>query len=305
MITFRYHLVTIVAVFLALALGILLGTAVVNQGVLDDLERRTNAAVTRADELRDEVDDLSAQVGAWEAFGAAVQPLLIEGKLTGRRVVLVTLDGVEVTEVDEVRRMLELAGASVTGVVVVTAKMALISEAARQEVAVILQSSASRSPQELAEQAAGRLGARLALGPGSLDRDVMELLIGERFLALRGGEDGVGGVGGPGQAVVLLSGGQSEPALPPEAFLSPLAETLVAFPRPVIAAETSQSVYPFVTLVRGDGAFGTSMATVDNADTMPGQVAVVLALRDLYLTPVTGGGDYGIKDGATSLLPRP
>ena len=304
MISFRYHLVTIVAVFLALALGVLMGTTVVNQGVIDDLQRRTEDASKRADELRNQVNALSVQARAWDQFGAVVQPQLIEDELASREIVLVTLEGVDVREVDQVRRTLQAAGASVMGLLVATARMGLPDEGSREELARVLGSSAAKTPPQLESDAAERLGERLAQGPGAGDVDVLEQLISSGFLVLQGGDGSVGAVGGDGQGMVLLSGGDVEPAVLPDAFLSPLAAALASFTAPVVAAETAATTYPFVPLVRADGELDGQMATVDNADTVPGRIAVVLALRDLFAVPGSAG-DYGIKQGASSLLPLP
>ncbi|MFN2589454.1 MAG: copper transporter, partial [Actinomycetota bacterium] len=59
MISFRYHVVTIVAVFLALIIGVLLGTTVVKQSVIDDLRRRADTALNATDRLRADVNDLN------------------------------------------------------------------------------------------------------------------------------------------------------------------------------------------------------------------------------------------------------
>jgi hypothetical protein len=304
MISFRYHLVTIVAVFLAIALGVLMGTTVVNQGVIDDLTRRTDAAVERADELRKEVGELSAQTDVWERFGAAVEPLLTRDELDGREIVLVTLEGVDVAEVDGVRRILETSGGAVVGVLVATPQLGLQDEDLQEELAILLSSSASKSPEELGGEAAERLGARLALGPGGADQDFLEQLVSAGFMAVRGANGTISSIGGPEQGIVLISGGQTEPAVLPEQFLSPLAASLVEFSRPVVAAETAETVYPFVPLVRDDGRLDGGISTVDNADTMPGRIALVLALRNLFVLPGSGG-DFGVKDGAAGLLPSP
>ncbi len=301
MISFRYHLVTIVAVFLAIALGVLMGTTVVNQGVIDDLNRRTDDAVKRAGELRDQVDTLSLQVRVWEQFGRTMQPLLIDGALDGRDVVLVTLQGVDVAEVDDVRKGIEASGATVVGLLVVTPEMAVPDEAAREGLARLLDSSASKTVPQLQSEAAGKLGERLAQGPGNADVDLLGEMVSSGFVVLRG-DGSVGSVGGPSQGVVLLSGGETEPPVAPEAFLTPLAVSLASFSTPVIAAETTRTTYPFVPLIRRDGTLDGDVATVDNADMVPGRIAVVLALRDLFAVPGSAG-DYGVKDGASGLLP--
>jgi hypothetical protein len=72
----------------------------------------------------------------------------------------------------------------------------------------------------------------------------------------------------------------------------------------VAAAESADSATPFVLLLRDDGHLDGQMVTVDNADQVPGRAALVLGLRDLLSSPGSGG-DYGIKAGASSLLPKP
>jgi len=67
--------------------------------------------------------------------------------------------------------------------------------------------------------------------------------------------------------------------------------------------ETVRAGYPFVANVRQDDTLNGTVATVDNIDSMPGRVALVLSLRDLLGTPPQGG-NYGVKPGAATLLPK-
>lgn len=302
MISFRFHLVSIVAVFLALALGVLVGTTVVSQGVIDDLERRADEALQRSEELRGQVEELQADLRSWEAFGASVEPLLVGGQLAGREVLVVIQEDVDPAELDGVLRALQESGATAVPVLVLTARLALTDGSSRAELAAALGTSAATDPELLAVEAARRLAGRLAGGPGPAP-DVLEELVTGGFVALRGGQPPEE-VGGPDQAVVVLSGGPEPPAVEPARFLQPLTVALVQALQPVVAAETTDTVYPFVPLLRADGALGGRVVTVDNADTLPGRIAVVLGLRDLLQDPEKGG-DYGVKDGASSLIPEP
>jgi Copper transport outer membrane protein, MctB len=306
LISFRYHLVSIVSVFLALALGVLVGTTVVNQGVIDDLNNRTNSAVKRAKDLEAQVGDLQGQLEEWRSFATAVEPLLVEGQLTGSEVVLVTQEGVDPADLERVRRSLEDAGGSVVAELVITKRMALTDEAARTELAEAVGSFQSTDPTDLAETAAQRLASRLTAGPSSPDSpdtDLIDRLRTAGFLVLRGGgapED----IGTSFQSIVLLAGGSDPRVVDPARFLQPLATSLVASSLPLVAAETTQTALPFVGLIRNDGALDGDLVTVDNADQIPGRVAIVFGLRDLLASPGQGG-DYGVKDGASGILPRP
>ena len=125
MISFRYHLVSIVAVFLALALGVVMGTTVVKQGVIEELRSRTNAAISDTHRLQQQINQLQSELKTWQSFGDAAQTALVTGQLSGQQVVMVTLDGVDPAEVDGVRHALDQSGATVVSLVVVTARMAL------------------------------------------------------------------------------------------------------------------------------------------------------------------------------------
>ena len=304
MISFRYHLVSIVSVFLALALGVLVGTTVVNQGIVNDLRRRTDDAVANSDKLRDQVADLKNQLDGWKSFAGIVMPVLIRDQLSGAELILVTQQDVSASDVDGVHRALTEAGASVVGEVVVTKRMALSSNDAQADLARVLGTSDSGVPDELAQEAAVAMGARLADGPNLTPTDdLLSSMDSAGFLVLRGGT-GASGIGGAGQAVVLLTGTSGPPVVDPRLFMAPLAMALVQANRPVAAAETETSVAPFVPLLRSDGSLDGRLVTVDDADSASGQMALVLGLRDLLAAPGKGG-DYGVKAGATALLPKP
>ena len=84
MISFRYHLVSIVAVFLALAVGILMGTTVIKQGIIDQLKRSSDNAIKNSNQLRTQVSQLQAEIAVLNRFMTQSEPQLITGRLTGR-----------------------------------------------------------------------------------------------------------------------------------------------------------------------------------------------------------------------------
>jgi hypothetical protein len=142
-------------------------------------------------------------------------------------------------------------------------------------------------------------------GPSEPGTDMLAALVSAGFVALVGGP--ASSVGGNGQAVVLLSGGRQPPQPSPREFLVPLARELVADPGdpvPVVAAESVDTAYPFVPVARDDPTLNGRLVTVDDADLMAGRVAVVWGLHDLLLSPGRGA-NYGVKGGATELLPQP
>ncbi|HEV7871035.1 MAG TPA: copper transporter [Modestobacter sp.] len=116
MIDFRYHLVSLIAVFLAVALGIVIGTTQLNGPVLSNLEAQVSALQEDKRQLEDETQQLQATVDDAGAFDEAVGPTLVRDTLAGRSVVLVVGSADVPTDVVEgVTALLGSAGATVTG----------------------------------------------------------------------------------------------------------------------------------------------------------------------------------------------
>ena len=66
MVNLRYHIVSLTAVFLALGLGILAGTTVIDQQVVSGLKSNTAALRDDLDRVRANVSDLQRQLEVWD-----------------------------------------------------------------------------------------------------------------------------------------------------------------------------------------------------------------------------------------------
>jgi hypothetical protein len=295
MISFRFHLVSLVAVFLALGLGVLAGTTVINQNLVRRLEDRT------ADAERDAAED-EARVAIWSAFGEVVFDYLVPGRLAGTEVVLVTQEGTDETAVADARRALEEAGADMLGLLTVSDRMALTDDSSRGELAAIVGGLATDEPAELASIAASEMASELAFGAG--ESDVLAELIRQEFVLVGGREVAEGVVRSldGNEAVVVIGGWRERPTPAPEAFLVPLVEGLVADGAPAAAGESFQTRTPFVTLLRDDPTVNGEIATQDNVDQVSGQVGLVLAVENVLAGMP---GHYGTKDGADAMIPPP
>ncbi len=155
MITFRYHLVSVAAVLLALAAGVALGA-----GVLDE-------RLTAPGEATSAAGGDSAVSSFEDGYAARTAPGLIDGALDDRTVVVLTLPGARDDEVAGVQRDLERSGATVTGTVALTAK--LLDPANRQ----FADSVAEESDPDADGEGYGRVGA--ALGRSLLGRSGADL----------------------------------------------------------------------------------------------------------------------------------
>jgi hypothetical protein len=303
-ISFRYHVVTIAAVFLALAIGLLGGGAFLQPALQRELENRTEDLRRDLDDRLGQIDDLRLEVAGLAAFSEAALPYLAEGRLLGVPVVVVSQAGVEDEVLAQTAEALDVAGAQV--LTTVSASALLLSEdpAVRQQLAEIV-AEPTAAPEDLPAMAAAALASRLTTTtvPPAED-DVLTQLLSGGFLAPVGAAPGAATleeIGPAGQLVIVLSGGQSEePALPPEAFAVPLVEALAELGNPVAAGESLFATVPFVPLVRSAELDG--VVTVDDLDQAMGGSALVLGLDRLLATGE--GGDFGAKDGAEPLPPQ-
>jgi hypothetical protein len=308
MISFRYHVVTIVAVFVALAVGLLMGTAFLDQGLVTDLRNRTASLSSRVSQLQGEVKDTQAAQATYQRYADQTRSLAVNGRLGGTRVVIVTEEGVDLSDLNAIRQTLSGsggAGATIDGVLVLSRDLSMQDPATRQKVASILGRSPNESPERLSDALARALAERLATGPPAEpgSADLLVELVDAGLVTLSDAQGGPGAVGGPGAAVSILSGTSSAPVIPADTFYVPFIQELVTTGTSTAALQPSTTGSPFISVVRSDGQVEGKIVTVDNIQMVPGQVALVWGLEDLIAGK--GGGDYGVDCGSCSLVPAP
>lgn len=310
MIPWRYHLVSIMAVFLALGLGVVVGTTVINPGLVKNLNNQTDGLKRELRDLRLNVLDLRSQLDTMSAFGDEALPYLVDARLTGEQVVIVTEEGVNAQAISEARRALELSGAEILTTLTVRSTMAAESPAGQRELATLLGLPQTTPAAELMAEAARALGERLAKDPGgalSGGLDPLGELLSQGFLTSSApgiSNATLGDIGGRGQLVVTIGGGAVDELSPPSAaFLEPLVIELIAAGVVTGAGESLGAADAFVADLRSavDDSSAAPLVTVDNVDLPVGGSAMVLGLGDAIAQGA--GGDYGVKDGASRLLP--
>lgn len=313
MISFRYHAFTVVAIFLAVALGIAIGnTGLSRSVVVRGLERQTEELQRQLDETRATLSDARATVERLEQ-ATDVLPMLVDGDLAGHRVVLVTHAGVDGATLTQVRRALDAAGAELAAGFAVTVRMAATEQEDRDLLADLLGMVATDDPAPLVERATAVIADRLAEGPprrGAQPEadDILDGLLRAAFLSLPDGspslsEGDLDDLGGNGELLVVVAGGEEEPLPSADGFLVPLVRGLVAQGAPVAAAESAGTTYPFVATLRADEAIDGRIVTVDDADLAIGGTALVLGLERLIA--FGQGGDYGFKGSDVTPIPPP
>ncbi|BBL78909.1 hypothetical protein RxyAA322_07630 [Rubrobacter xylanophilus] len=235
----RYHVISLVAVFLALAVGILLGVAMADRGVISarlqaeitDVSNRLNRQQTQMERLRERTaEDEQLMQGMAEH--------LISGRLLGLRVALVSGPYADPEVVQDVQSDLLSAGAELSG-------------------PVTLEAPADRSE---------------VSAPGGETTPLAETYLATAREVLRSPEaDGI-----PPDAIVFVGGGGIPPDAPPgtpEALNEAQARMLELFASSgvrVVAAEASGPARSEVELFQSAG-----VPSVDNADDPAGRAAIV------------------------------
>ena len=311
MVDFRYHLVSIIAVFLALAVGIVLGTTALKGPVLDDLRDNIKRLSSDKRVLESEVGTLRGQVNVADDFAATVGPGLVRGTLADQRVLLVTTPDTPADLVQRVITLLGESGASVTGQLRVLPTMSDPERAKVVEdlVAEVVPAGVDLPDGRTLDRATAELAAALATPARGKSVEISEAqavvsAFEEADLVQFEGE---GGTLRQATLAVVLSGpapvGEPEDsqAEQREAVLS-LAAALDERARGTVVAgpATSATDRGVVGALRQDSSRAAEVSGVDNADRGVGQVAVVLALAEQARG---GSGQYGAGPRATAPLP--
>ena len=313
MIDFRYLLVTIISIFLALTVGIMLGAGFVGDPLARDLENRIRTVQSEVNEQREQISQLQSQNDDLAAWAQAAEPWAIDGRLSGRSVVLFTVAEADGGVIGGSIDALEEAGAEIVTTINLGTKFALASRPEADQLATIVESVEARPPGVLmdAAEALGAGAASLAQdgsgptesGEGSAQvaySELLRLLEEEDFISVeRESEDGEVV---PSEASFVIAGGNAttRPFDVPS-FVRRLGSELSAGEADVVVTESSSSQWEMVTAVREDDEINEAVSTVDTGESALGHVALVLALNE---PPANPAGHFGADDGTTP-LPEP
>ncbi|MBA3267139.1 MAG: copper transporter [Acidimicrobiia bacterium] len=307
MINLRYHVVSLIAVFLALTVGIVMGSTVVDRVTVDALNERVSSVSKSVSNAEAENGRLSGQLGTVRDFADQARDHVVRDQLRGVPVLIAAVAGVDRKPVEGLQQVLVESGATMAGTLWFTGKMRLDNDADRRELATVL-NLADERPDVVRAQALAKVADAL---DGSADPNpdpTIAALTAAGFVTYEAPPGQAASTIPPSGAipesvrVVLVSGagaglGDDEVALP-------LAQDLGQGGGRLVAVESGQDTPGgrgvFVGLVRNDDEVGARVSTVDNLESPMGQAAVVLALEDLAV-PRTG--HFGVGPGAQRLLP--
>ena len=312
MVDFRYHLISLVAVFLALGLGILMGTVVLNDALVDSLKADISDVRDTNQSLEDEINRQDRRISAANAFADEAAPWLTTEALEARVIVLIQLEGTDGDTVGSVRDAVEDAGGEIPTTIVLSDRFQLQDQIERDQLALIIGSS-SGAARDLRAEAGTQLGTRLAAAgaeapTAARPQDVAQERLRELLRELESA-DFVSVDADDNQSIVpsnsmflVLGGDASSRAYDSTELVTALVVETTARGTPTLVAEHTESTWGLVPAVRDDPDAGNAVSTVDQADTVEGQVAVVLGLQRAFAGST---GHYGVGPGATRVIPEP
>ncbi|HYV15370.1 MAG TPA: copper transporter [Conexibacter sp.] len=281
MLNFRYHALSLVAVFLALVVGLLLGVAIGDKGLVSSAEKDVRASLR--DDVRkaqDERDAAREQLRQRDRFEQLAYPALVAGRIEGLRVALIELGGGSDRMWDLTRDTLQGSGAKLVSVSVLREPLNLpeVADAARGTRYAKLAENG-----DLLHAFGTRIGIQFARG-GRLLNDVRRALLAQGSGPLAGA-DGVVLVRDPGQ----LGDADAQAA---STFEDGLIHGLHALNVPVVGVETTDAESSQVGWFQQH-----ELSSVDDLDDPIGRAALVFALAGQR-------GSFGVKSTADGgLLP--
>jgi outer membrane murein-binding lipoprotein Lpp len=301
-ISLRYHAVSIAAVFLALAIGVVLGSSGVSDRVLAAVSTQRDDLGAQVVRLSAERDALAAQERAADEFASRVGPAAVRGLLTGQTVALVVA-GADVQDRDAVAGLVEQAGATVTGQVELTEAVGDPARADQlRELTSQLLPTGAQLPaaSDTGSLVGGLLGGALMArdGQAPVSRDDADSVLGGLTSA---GFVTPGQVPGAANLVVVLTGGAQDgvDAADSAAVYARLAAQLdLAGAGAVLAGRSgSADATGAVGVARADPQVAERLSSVDDVQSGAGRIATVLALHE----QLDGrAGSYGTGTGATN-----
>jgi len=310
-IDFRYHVVSIVAVFLALALGLFIGSTTLRGKVSADLTTRTENVVHTNGVLRGQLSDARSQLSRAGSFDAALTPYAVQGRLAGEAVVVISAPGVDDSMRKDVTAALTQAGATIDGDV--RLQDTLLDPAQDQFLGTLADKVAVNG--RPLPNAAGAVRALSLLAdvlvtnsqqapvPRTAATKVLSAFDAGNLLSVSGDQ------AQPASLAILLAApaptsGDESAAQQQALLLAALVRDLDRDSNGTVVAgpASADATGGLLDTVRSDKTLRGTVSTVDSVDTPSGVIATILAAAEQ-----TAGrsGSYGSGPGADAPLPSP
>lgn len=289
-IDLKYHIASLVAVFLALGIGILVGSAVLGNNVndvimkqqkqmVDDLNR--NMDKIRKDNVvaREEIDAYKSSLNVSKQFEQQLLPSLVANKLAGKKLAIVETGNAGFN--NDWINTLKLSGAKVSSITTVLDGINLTDQKARKDIATKLMLT-DISDEAMTKEISKEMAAGILTAQNIENLHYFE----QQGLIKTSGDYGV-----PINAVIIVGGSQTDLKDRCVKLDIPMMDYFISKKIQVYGVEASEVQYSYMKQYQK-----LKVSTIDNVDMVPGQVSLVMAVYGEQ-------GNYGLKNTAKQLWP--
>jgi hypothetical protein len=308
-ISLRQHAISLAAVFLALAVGVVLGSGVLSNTMVSGLRDESRNLHNQINTLNDQKNVLNGKLGSANAFDIQMAGRMVHDALNGKSVVIFRAPDAKDDDVDAVAKIVGQAGGAVTGTVSLTQEFVDANSAEKLRSVVnssILPAGAQLSTKlvDQGSQAGDLLGIALLINRDPAVPPVDDAQRDTVLAALRDtGFIGYGNqhVGAANAAAVITGGALGDDAGNQGVSVARFAAALAPHGSGVLLAgrDGSSSGPAAVAVARADATVTPVISTVDDVDAGSGRVTAVLGMADL----INGGhtDQYGTGHRSTGL----
>lgn len=280
MFDIRYHIVSLVAVFLALSLGILLGTVIVEKGIIvQQVQEQVESLEKKYDEIRTENRELKSQVELSDLFQTQVYNSLVPGKLADRKVAVIITTQIPLKTKQDVLKSLIDAGAKTATLVIRLSSFEIKDDAVKPKILSFFPDE-KISDEELKSKVREKLVSELVTpSDGAFIRELNNL----NLIEVSGFENI------PADSVVIFGGSSTVSSFKDTDL--PIITQLKGLGVSVMGIETKAAKNSYISDFQAVG-----LSTVDNVDDLIGRISLVYVLTGKQ-------GSFGVKQTSQSLIP--
>jgi hypothetical protein len=308
-ISLRQHAISLAAVFLALAIGVVLGSGLLSDTLLSGLRDEKRDLQNQINSLTDDKNLLNEKLSAENDFDAQMAGRIVRDTLAGKSVVLFRTPDANDDDVEAVSKIVAQAGGSVTGTLGLTQEFVDANSA--EKLRTVVSSSVLPAGTQLSttlvdqgSQAGDLLGIVLLTNrdpavPSVNDAQretVLTALRDTGFLSYDNDRPASANA-----AVIVTGGALGDDAGNQGATVARFASALAAHGSGTVIGgrDGAASGTAAVAVTRSDAGLSSAVSTVDDIDTGSGRITAVLGLQQL----ISGGhpGQYGVGQGATAI----
>jgi Copper transport outer membrane protein, MctB len=310
MISLRQHAFSLAAVFLALAVGVVLGSGFLSDTLLSSLRDEKRDLYSQISGLNDQKNVLNEKLSTANNFDIQLAGRIVHDALGGKSVVVFRTPDARDDDLAAVSKIVGQAGGTVTGTVSLTQEFVDANSAEKLRTVVnssILPAGLQLSTQlvDQGSQAGDLLGIALLINTNpaippvdDTQRDtVLASLRDTGFITYQPSDH----VGAANAALVITGGSLPQDAGNQGVSVARFSAALAPHGGGTLLAgrDGAATGGAAVAVTRADAGMSTAISTVDDVDAAPGRITAILGLHDL----INGGhiGQYGTGHGATSI----